>query len=144
MKKLAVARSQTQWLEPPVHKWYWMPQSHTWQPLRMRRQNSVRGQPENSLHQERTHAEQFTHSKCSEHLASRWKKKQLYTVHTVHRITVLLSKSNTSETQTQPSYYNKRWKSDLEQFLLQYTISLHGWNKSFRSKSQVAVYLDVV
>ena len=27
----------------------------------------------NSLHQQRTHAEWFSHSKCSEHLASRWK-----------------------------------------------------------------------
>ena len=36
------------------------------------RQNSVRGRPENSLHQERTHAEWFSHSKCSEHLASAW------------------------------------------------------------------------
>ena len=26
----------------------------------------IEGQPENSLHQERTHAEWFTHSKCSE------------------------------------------------------------------------------
>ena len=39
----------------------------------MCRQNSVSGRPENSLHQERTHAECFFHSKCSEHLASRWK-----------------------------------------------------------------------
>ena len=56
-----------------LHKWYWMPQSHTWQPLSMCRQNSIRGRPANSLHQERTHAEWFTHSKCSEHLASHWK-----------------------------------------------------------------------
>jgi len=55
------------------HKWYWMPQSHTWQPLSMCRQNSIRRRLENSLHQERTHAEWFTHSKCSEHLASCWK-----------------------------------------------------------------------
>ena len=41
-----------------------MPQSHTWQPLSMCRQNSVRGRPENSLRQERTHAEWFSHSKC--------------------------------------------------------------------------------
>ena len=34
-----------------------MPHLHTWQPLTMCRQNSVRGRPENSLHQERTHAE---------------------------------------------------------------------------------------
>ena len=33
-----------------------MPQWHTWQPLSMCRQ---RGQPENSLHHERTHAEGF-------------------------------------------------------------------------------------
>ena len=33
----------------------------------------VRGQPENSLHQERTPAEWFSHSKCSEYLASWWK-----------------------------------------------------------------------
>ena len=36
---------------------HWMPQSHTWQPLSMCCQNSVRGWLENSLHQERTHAE---------------------------------------------------------------------------------------
>ena len=42
-----------------LHRWYWMPQSHTWQPLSMCRQNSVRGRPENSLRQERTHAECF-------------------------------------------------------------------------------------
>ena len=36
-----------------LHRWYWMPQSHTWQPLSMCYQNSVRGWPENSLHQER-------------------------------------------------------------------------------------------
>ena len=29
-------------------------QSHIWQPLSMCRQNSIRGRPENSLHQERT------------------------------------------------------------------------------------------
>ena len=46
-----------------LHRWYWMPQSHTWQPLSMCRQNSVRGWPENSLHQERTHAEWLSHSK---------------------------------------------------------------------------------
>ena len=67
------------WLEPPVlchwamttrqpptptilylyctGAWYWLPQSHTWQLLSMCLQNSVRGWPENSLHQERTHAE---------------------------------------------------------------------------------------
>ena len=45
-----------------LHRWYWMPQSHTWQPLSMCRQNFVRGRPENS--QERTHAEWFSHSKC--------------------------------------------------------------------------------
>ena len=54
-----------------LHRWYWMPQSHTWQPLSMCRQNSVRGWPEHFLHQERTHAEWF--SKCSEHLALCWK-----------------------------------------------------------------------
>ena len=43
-----------------------MPQLHTWQPLSMCRQNSVRGQPENSLCQERTHAEWFSQSKCLE------------------------------------------------------------------------------
>ena len=32
-----------------LHRWHRMPQSHTWQPLSMCRQNSVRGQPENSL-----------------------------------------------------------------------------------------------
>ena len=36
-----------------------MSQSHTRQPL-----SSVRGRPENSLLQERTHAEWFSHSKC--------------------------------------------------------------------------------
>ena len=50
------------------------PQLHTWQPLSMCHQNSVRGQQENSLHQERTYVEWFfSHSKCSEHLASCWK-----------------------------------------------------------------------
>ena len=39
---------------------------NTWQPLSMCRQNSVRGRPENSLHQERTHAEWFSQSKCLE------------------------------------------------------------------------------
>ena len=32
--------------QPPLyvwHRWYWMPQLHTWQPLRMCHQNSVRG-----------------------------------------------------------------------------------------------------
>ena len=43
-----------------------MPQSHTWKPLSMCHQNSARGQPENSLHQERTHAEWFCQSKCLE------------------------------------------------------------------------------
>ena len=43
-----------------LHRWYWMLQSHTWQPLIMCRQNSVRGWLENSLHQKRTHAECFT------------------------------------------------------------------------------------
>ena len=55
-----------------LHKWYWMPQSHTWQPLSMCRQNSVRGQPENSLHQERTHAE-WLHSLYM-HLFPTWGK----------------------------------------------------------------------
>ena len=32
-----------------------------------------KGLTRNSLHQERTHAEWFSHSKCSEHLASCWK-----------------------------------------------------------------------
>ena len=45
-----------------LHKWYWMPQSHTWQPLSMCHQNSVRVWPENSLHQERTHAVCFNFS----------------------------------------------------------------------------------
>ena len=40
-------------------RWYWMPQLHIWQPPSMCRQNSVRGRPENSLNQERTHAEWF-------------------------------------------------------------------------------------
>ena len=39
-----------------------MPQSHTWQGV----------DRENSLYQESTHAEWFSHSKCSEHLASCW------------------------------------------------------------------------
>ena len=34
-------------------------QSHIWQPLSMCRQNSVRGRPENSLHQEKTHGERI-------------------------------------------------------------------------------------
>ena len=33
-----------------------VPQSHTWQPLSMCHQNSIRGWPENCLQQERTHA----------------------------------------------------------------------------------------
>ena len=37
-----------------LHRWYWMPQT-----LSMCHQNSVRGQPENSLHLERTHSEWF-------------------------------------------------------------------------------------
>ena len=43
-----------------LHRWYWMPQSHIWQPLSMYCQNSVRGWLENSLRQERTHAEWFS------------------------------------------------------------------------------------
>ena len=43
-----------------------MPQLHTWKPLSMCRQNSVRDRPENSLHQKRTHAEWFSQSKCLE------------------------------------------------------------------------------
>ena len=39
---------------------------NTWQLLSMCRQNSVRGRPESSLHQERTHAEWFSQSKCLE------------------------------------------------------------------------------
>ena len=39
-----------------------MPQLHIWQALSMCDQNSVGGQLENFLHQERTHAEWFTHS----------------------------------------------------------------------------------
>ena len=50
-----------------LHRWYGMPQSHTWQPLSMCRQNSVRGQPENSLRQERTHAECFS-TICAVHI----------------------------------------------------------------------------
>ena len=50
---------------------------HTWQPLNMCCQNSVRGWPENSIHQERTHAELFCHSKCSEHFVSCWKRRKL-------------------------------------------------------------------
>ena len=49
---------------------------NTWQPLSMCRQNSVRGRPENSLHQERTHAEWFSRSKCLELFASRWNKQK--------------------------------------------------------------------
>ena len=37
-----------------LHRWYQMPHTHTWQPLSMCHQNSVRGWLENSLHQERT------------------------------------------------------------------------------------------
>ena len=56
-----------------LHRRYRMTQPHTWQPLSMCRQNSVRGRQENSFHQERSRAECFSHSKCSEHFASRWK-----------------------------------------------------------------------
>ena len=52
-----------------------MPQSHTRQPLSMCRQNSIRGQPENSLHQERTHAECFFFLSLT--LASCWNKENL-------------------------------------------------------------------
>ena len=48
-----------------LHRWYWMPQSHTWQPLNMCHQNSIRGRPENSLLQERTHAEWFCENKIN-------------------------------------------------------------------------------
>ena len=61
-----------------LHRWFWMPQSHTWQPLSMCHQNSIRGRLVNSLHQERTCAEWFSHSKCSEHLASSWKYMNTY------------------------------------------------------------------
>ena len=69
------------WLEPPVlcnwamtagwpstltildhdllHRWYWMSQLHTWQPLSICHQNSIKGLPENSCHQERTNVEWF-------------------------------------------------------------------------------------
>ena len=60
-----------------LHRWYWMPQSHTWQPLSICCQNLVRSWPENSIHQKRTHAEWFSHSKCSEHLVSCWKWRNL-------------------------------------------------------------------
>ena len=40
-----------------LHRWYSMPQSHTWQPLSIVPSNPIRGQPQNSLHQERTQAE---------------------------------------------------------------------------------------
>ena len=43
-----------------------MPQLQTWQPRSMCCQNSVWDWPEKSLHQERTHAEWFSHSKCLE------------------------------------------------------------------------------
>ena len=43
-----------------------MPQLHTWQSLSMCRQSFVRGQPEGSLHQERTYAEWLSQSKCLE------------------------------------------------------------------------------
>ena len=49
-----------------LHRWYWMPQLHTWMPLSMCHQNSIRGRPEIYLHQERTHAEWFCQSKCLE------------------------------------------------------------------------------
>ena len=55
-----------------------MSQLQTWQPLSMCCQNSVWDQPENSLHQERTYAEWFSQSKCSEHLASCWNKFRCY------------------------------------------------------------------
>ena len=45
-----------------------MPQLHTWQPLSMCHQNSIRGLPKNSPYQERTHAEWFLFSKCLERL----------------------------------------------------------------------------
>ena len=56
-----------------LHRWYWMPQSHTWQPLSMCHQNSIRCRLESSLYQERTMLSGFSHSKCSEHLTSCWK-----------------------------------------------------------------------
>ena len=49
-----------------LHRRYWMPQLHTWQPLSMCCENSVRGRLENSLHQERTCAEWF----FSQHILS--------------------------------------------------------------------------
>ena len=49
-----------------LHRWYWMPQLHTWQPLSMCCENSVMGRSENSLHQERTHDEWF----FSQHMLS--------------------------------------------------------------------------
>ena len=81
MKRQAAAGNRTQdtWLvrQPDNHQ---PPQSsictaqvglkclscNTWQPLSMCRQNSVRGRPEKSLHQERTHAKWFSQSKCLE------------------------------------------------------------------------------
>ena len=52
-----------------LHRWYWMCQSHTWQPLSMCHQHSVKGRPENSLHQERYHAEGFSQSeKTTQHV----------------------------------------------------------------------------
>ena len=35
-----------------LYRWYWMPQSHTWQPLSICCQHSVSGRPESSLYQE--------------------------------------------------------------------------------------------
>ena len=80
MKRPAVAGNQTQdtWLSydnrtttSPHNPLYMyctggteMPQLHTWQPLSMCRQNSIRVRPKNSLHQERTHTEWFSQSKC--------------------------------------------------------------------------------
>ena len=56
-----------------LYRWYWMSQSHTWQPLSMCRQNSVRCRLESSLYQERTMLSGFSHCKCSEHFTSCWK-----------------------------------------------------------------------
>ena len=56
-----------------LHKWYWMPQSHTWQPLHMCCQNSVNWKILSIGENPCWASEWFSHSKCSEHLASRWK-----------------------------------------------------------------------
>ena len=55
-----------------LHRWYWMPQSYTWQPISMCHRTPL-GVDRNFSPSGNTHAEWFSHSKFSEHLASCWK-----------------------------------------------------------------------